>query len=349
MRGIAGIRVGATFRRGLEIILLVCVAYLFYRALSMGRLQDYASRVTPGVVFGLIAFQLVLLSLGSLGWGLLLREAGIGRGAVRTFLARISGFSIMYLTPAVTFAGIPARASAYRDSSMSERALYATIALDSIIEIVGKIPAILTGFFFLLVLVRPGAPLVLLGGGFLLALLCLSSLLVVKLLSGSPFIPRFLRPAAMLTAKISPRLACRIRRGLHGIARDVSTIVRRKKVFAAALLVAAAVGIGEVAQALFILEALGCAKVSSAFIIYSSVLIHGVIGVLPGNLGGMEGTHIVVFGLLGLDSARAVLYSALLRIGQMSMVLAGLLTFGVRRLARWRRAAPRARLSAADS
>jgi uncharacterized protein (TIRG00374 family) len=312
----------------------------------MGRLRDYASEITPGVVLGLIAFQLALLGLGSFGWRLLLREAGIDRGMLRTFLARISGFSIMYLTPAMSFAGIPARASSFKDSSMSERALYATIALDSFIETAGKIPAIVVGFFSLLLLARPGAPLVLLGGGFLLALLGISAVLVVKLFGGGSFTARFLKPAAALVAKISPRLACRILRAVRGFARDVSSIVRRKKVLAAALLVAAAVSIVEVAQALFILQALGCADVFSAFVVYSSVLVHGVIGVLPGNLGGMEGTHIVVFGLLGLDSARGILYSVLLRIGQMSLVLAGLLAFGVRRFARSRRAGSLSRRSA---
>jgi hypothetical protein len=319
-------------RRAAEIAALGALVVLFLKTLDIRDLREQAIGIPLSAMPVLIGFQTALLGLGAFGWSLLLKEADIYRGPRRTFLSRIGGFSATYLTPSISFSGIPARAAIYLDSSIEKSRLYSTIALDSFIEIAGKIPCIAAGFFLLLLLARPGLPLALAGGGVLAALLGVCILLLRKILAGPQAIIGFLQGPLRLLAGPAPRLARRILAKSRTFADTVSSIAGGRRTFRKALLVSFAVSLLETAQAGFILWTLGCPSVSHSFILYSTVLIHGVIGVLPGNIGGMEGAYMLAFTLLGLDPGRGVLFALLLRSGQLTMALAGILVIAFRRI-----------------
>jgi uncharacterized protein (TIRG00374 family) len=332
--------IGRTARICLEIILLGLAGVMIVRAFEGVRFREFAAQIAPGIALGAIGIQAGLLGAATFRWGLFLREAGLWRGFGRAFRARISGFAIMYLTPAISFAGVPARATAYSDPSMDQERLYATIALDSFIEIAGKIPCIAIGLFCLMLLAHPSVPLIALAAGVMLALLTAGILLLVKLPAGGSLMLRFLKPLLRLLARAFPRRACRLLRSMRAFGRDMLSIAHRGRVVAVAVLVSVGIGMLEVMQAFFVLSLLGHASLPCACVVFSSVLLHGIIGILPGNIGGMEGTHILVFGLLGLGPGLAVVYTLVLRVGQMAMVCVGFANLCARRVSRSRKLRP---------
>ncbi|HVP19360.1 MAG TPA: hypothetical protein VMU36_10210, partial [Spirochaetia bacterium] len=91
-----------------------------------------------------------------------------------------------------------------------------------------------------------------------------------------------------------------------------------------ALLAGVTVAVVEVLQTWYILFVLGHPSMPNSFVIFASVVVQGLIGLLPGNIGGMEGTHLFVFNLLRIGSSASFVYTIILRIGQMAMVMLGL-------------------------
>ena len=77
---------------------------------------------------------------------------------------------------------------------------------------------------------------------------------------------------------------------------------------------------------------MGHQSLPHSFVIYATVLIQHVIAILPGNLGGMEATHLFIFNVLGIGSTRSFVYTIILRIGQLTMVLLGILHILFRRI-----------------
>jgi uncharacterized membrane protein YbhN (UPF0104 family) len=323
----------------LEIILAGAVGILIVRAFDLQRFRLFLGRMTPGAVAGIICFQAALLALAALRWAVLLREAGIYRGVLRVSLARLVGFAIMYLTPAITFAGVPARAVAYRDSAMKDELLYATIGVDSVLEIIGKVPVIAAGLCILLILLHPGTIFAALGGLAVLACLGAVAVMSVRLLGRSPGAAGVNPFPVRLLARIAPRLSRRIAASLLSFRVDFAALVRSGRALPWALSISVLASLLEVGQALFLLGFLGRPSLPFAFVVFASVIVHGVIGVLPGNIGGMEGTHIAVFALLGLGSTEAVFYTILLRVGQMALALVGVLVLLFQRVTRAQRTA----------
>ncbi len=91
------------------------------------------------------------------------------------------------------------------------------------------------------------------------------------------------------------------------------------------MLAGVAVAVVEVLQTYYILLVLGHPSLPNSFVIFATVVVQGLIGLLPGNIGGMEGTHLFIFNLLRIGSDPSLVYTLILRIGQMTMVLLGLL------------------------
>jgi uncharacterized protein (TIRG00374 family) len=324
-------RIGKGLRIFIELLLLCGLVFLFLRTLDIEQLRANVFLITPGVVVGVIGFQLAILGLATACWAVILREAGIYRGPRRAFLARLSGFSITYLTPSISFGGVPARAALYKDNGMRGETLYATIAVDTVIEVAGKIPCIAVGFFFLVLRARPGVITAVAAGFVVLLSTGILALLTAKMLSGKSGILRFAGWARDALGRVNAGLAARLFSALRLFAEDIEAIAHGRKALLQAILMAVGIGLIEVLQTLFILHALGAAGIGSSFIIFSSVLFQAIFGILPGNLGGMEGTHAFVFGLLGMGPALGLIYTIILRIGQMVMALLGILN-----ILRWR-------------
>jgi uncharacterized protein (TIRG00374 family) len=321
----------------IEIMLLGLLVVLFIKVLDYKTLQQYITLITLRVVLGVLCFQLAILLLQTCQWHLILREAGISRGLWRTFRARMSGFSLTYLTPSMYFGGEPVRASLLKDDRMSYRKLYATIALDKYIELFTKLPCIIIGFSLLIFLAHPSTTLIVIAVAIVLVLISFFLFLMVKLFSGGLFIVGFVKRLLRPFARLNPRLVVKIVRAMREFAQDLHEIISRKKIFYLAMILGFAVSVVEVFQTFYILSVLGHAYLPHSFVIFSSVVIQGLIGILPGNLGGMEGTHLFVFNILWIGSSMSLVYTIILRIGQMTMVLLGIFNIIAWRIGMFRR------------
>jgi len=331
-----GVRARAARRAAVELLLLGTAAFLFLRSFDAGDLARAALRITPGVLAAAVGFQAVLLGLCTLCWALILRQSGLYRGAWSCFWARTAGFAATYLTPSVSFAGVPTRELLYREDGMDRGKLYATIALDTFLEVAGKVPCIVAGAFCLGCGNRMGAapvvaaaalPVLLAGGAFLLS--CSGRR------KGEPsglILETVLRPLAALR----PGAAAAVLSGIRAFREGIRGIVKDRRAVAAAAAAAFAASAVEVAQTWFLLSVLGLGSLPRSLAVYASILVQACTGLLPGNLGGMEGAHVAVFSLLGLAPGSGLVYTAMLRSGQAVAVLCGLLYMACRRLAKAR-------------
>ena len=323
-------------RIAIEIVILGLLALLFLHVLNFRRLQEYISLINLEVIFGVLLFQLAIQFLHAVQWELILHEAGIARGLWRTFWARISGFAITYLTPSVTFAGEPVRATLYKDSSMRYGIVYATVALDKYIELFTKLPCIAVGFSFLIFLAHPGRALIVVAGCILLGFFGFFIFLAAKLLGGGQFIVRLFRRLLSPLERFKPDILAKIIQALTEFSTSLHEIIRRRRTFYFAMLTGIAIAVIEVLQTYYILGVLDNPNLTQSFVIYATVLIQHAIAFLPGNLGGMEATHLFIFNVLGIGSTRSFVYTIILRLGQLTMVLLGFMYVLIRRIERVR-------------
>ena len=278
---------------------------LFVRILDREEVLGHLQRITVRTVAGVLAFQLLIQALATFQWALVLREAGIFRGAWRAFAARIAGFAVTYLTPSMYFGGEPVRASVYKAASMSYRRLYATIVLDKYIELSTKFPCIIAGFAVLVVLIHPSIVLVSVVGAVLAFFLGFFVLLVARLFNRPDLVARLTRRLARPVARLNRRLAVKMIVVMKEFARDVAGIMAHRRVFYLAMLTGVTVSAVEVLQTFFILGEIdpswqAVERLVRSFAIFATVFIQALVGLLPGNLGGMEGTHLVIFNVLGI-------------------------------------------------
>ena len=327
----------------LEIVILGLLVFLFMEVLDFHQVKGYLQLITPRVLLGILGFQLAILLIQTFQWGLILREAGTYRGAWLTFWARTSGFALTYLTPSMYFGGEPVRASLYKSGKTTYQKVYATIALDKYIELAGKIPCILVGFSILVYFVHTGTLLIIVAGTILAVFIGFFIFLIAKLFSSETFIVTFFKRLLRPITRINPRLAVKVVKAMREFAKDVHTLIRRRKIFYLAMAAGMRVASVEVLQTLYILYVLGHPSLPNSFVIFSTVVIQGLIGLLPGNIGGMEGTHLFIFNILRVGSDPSLVYTIILRIGQMTMVLLGLLNIVV-----WRIDRARVRVRGAD-
>ncbi len=318
------VRLSRPVRNIIELAVLILLVLLFLRVLDVRQLRRYFELITPQVVTGILAFQLAILVVQTFQWALILRQAGIYRGFWWTFCARVSGFALTYLTPSMYFGGEPVRASLYKDPFTSYQKVYATIALDKYIELGAKIPCIVIGFSLLVYFAHTGTLLVFVSGTILLAFIGLFLFLIVKLFSSRTFILTFFKRLLRPLARVNPRVAEKVLASIEEFADDVHAIIRSRKIFYLAMLAGMTVAAIEVLQTFYILFVLGHPSLPNSFVIFSTVVVQGLIGLLPGNIGGMEGTHLFIFNLLRIGSNASLVYTIILRIGQLAMVLLGL-------------------------
>ncbi len=309
----------------IELAVLALLVFLFIEVLDFRQVRKYIALITARVVVGILAFQLIILIVQSFEWTLILREAGIYRGIWWTFWSRVSGFSLTYLTPSMYFGGEPVRASLYKTPVLSYQKVYATIALDKYIELGGKIPCIVAGFSLLVYFAHTGTFLVFVAGTILLVFIGLFVFLIVKLFSSRTFIIVFFTRVLAPLSRINPGLRDRVLGSLREFAEHVHDIIGRRKIFYLAMTASVGVAVVEVFQTYYILDVLGYPSLPNSLVIYSTVVVQGLVGILPGNIGGMEGTHLFIFNLLRIGSDPSLVYTIILRIGQMTMVLLGLL------------------------
>ena len=308
----------------LEILLLAGLVALFIVVLDPKELRAYILRVTVSSILGLLVFQLSIHTIGMLQWVVLLRQSGIRTGAWQVFRARLSGCAVTSLTPSAYFGGEPVRAALLKDSSMTYRQVFATIAVDKYIELFTKFPIAVLGFGFLIFRAHPGVTLVVISSLFVGFFLAIFLLLMVRLFQGGDFIMRLFKRLLRPVTRVRPRIAVRIIHPVRDFTRSVAHLITSRRAFYLAMLLGLLLSLVELFQYAYVLSVLGIASIADAAIIFFGHVFLGIFSFLPGNVGSMEGVFLFVFALLGLGSDRSLIFSMIMRIGQIVMVALGL-------------------------
>lgn len=314
---------GRPARIVIEVLLLAALVVLFVVILDPNKLREYFQRVTLTSILGLLVFQLAIHSVGMLQWEVLLRQSGIRAGAWRVFRARLSGCAVTSLTPSAYFGGEPVRAALLKDQTTTYRQLFATIAVDKYIELFTKFPLAVLGFGFLILRGNPGTTLVVISSLFVTFFLAVFLLLMVRLFQGGDFIVRFSKRVLRPITRVRPRLAVKIIHPVRDFTRSVAHLIKSRRVFYLAMSLGLLLSLVELAQYYYVLAVLGIFSVGSAAIIFFGHVFLGIFSFIPGNVGSMEGVFLFVFTLLGLGSDRSLIFSMIMRIGQLVMVALG--------------------------
>ncbi|HTO23822.1 MAG TPA: lysylphosphatidylglycerol synthase transmembrane domain-containing protein [Spirochaetia bacterium] len=326
-------RLGRPLTIAIETVLIGGLVVLFIVILDPQRLREDFGRITAVTLLGLMAFQVGIHAMGMLQWLVLLRQAGIRAGPWKVFRARLSGTAITSLTPAASFAGEPVRGALLKDHATTYRRVFATIAVDKYIELFTKLPMGALGFGFLIFSVHPGAVLVVVSALFVAFSLGIFLLVMVRLFQGGSFIVRLFKRLVRPLARVRLRAAARVVHVVRDFTRSVSHLVRSRRALYLAMLLGVLLSAIELGQYAYVLAVLGVPSVGNAAILYFSHLFVGLVGFIPGNVGTTEGMFLFAFTLLGLGSNRSLIFSIILRIGQLVMVALGLCNLVVTRVA----------------
>ena len=323
---------GRPARIVIEVLLLAALVVLFVVILDPKQLREYLLRVTLTSILGLLAFQLAIHTVGMLQWMVLLRESGIRTGAWQVFRARLSGCAVTSLTPSAYFGGEPVRAALLKDQSMTYRQLFATIAVDKYIELFTKFPIAVLGFGFLILRANPGRTLVVISSLFVAFFLSVFLLLMIRLFQGRDFIMRFSKRVLRPLTRFRPRLAVKIIHPVRDFTRSVAHLITSRRAFFLAMSLGLLLSLVELSQYYYVLAVLGIFSVGDAAIIFFGHVFLGIFSFIPGNVGSMEGVFLFVFTLLGLGSDRSLIFSMIMRIGQLVMVALGVANIVVSRI-----------------
>lgn len=319
----------------IELILIIGLFILFFLMIDFEEIATNFYRITLPVLLGLLCFQLAIQGIGTIHWAILIRQTGLKKNIFSIFMARISGFAVSYVTPSIYLGGEPVRASILSNGDIPYQNILATVVLDKYIELSTKLPAIIAGFALLLLLIQPELPLILLSSFFILAFTILFIFLLFKLFTDKNFINRFFQFILKPIFKIKPLLALKIMRVIKDFQRALSQIIKEKKAFYISSLLGFIVSIIQVFQTYYILAFLFPNGISHgllltySFIIFFSSLFFGLVPLTPGNIGPVEfilGVSFKLF-IVSFEEAlsKALLYSIMLRMGQLITVGIGLL------------------------
>ena len=317
-----------------EIALLAALVVLFVIVLHPKELRGYLMKVTLNSILGLLAFQFAIHIVGASQWVVLLRQAGIRVSPWHVFWSRLSGCAITSLTPSAYFGGEPIRAAMLKNETMSYQNVFATIAVDKYIELFTKFPIAVLGFGCLIMLARPSTVLLVVSTGFVIFFFALFFLIMVKLFQGGTFIMSLSKTVLRPLTRWKPRLAVKVIRVVRDFTESVSRIIKSKKAFYLAMSLGILLSIVELFQYAYVLSVLGIHSVPDAAIIFFGHVFLGVFSVIPGNVGSMEGVFLFVFSILGLGSDRSLIFSVIMRIGQLVMVALGVGNILVSRISR---------------
>jgi uncharacterized protein (TIRG00374 family) len=318
----------------IELVLLAALVVLFIIVLDPKQLRGYLLKVTLNSILGLLVFQFAIHIVGASQWVVLLRQAGIRVSPWYVFWSRLSGCAITSLTPSAYFGGEPIRAAMLKNEMMSYRNVFATIAVDKYIELFTKFPIAVIGFGCLLFLAKPGQTLVIVSSIFVAVFFAIFFFLMVKLFQGGTFIVRFFKTILRPVARVKPRLAVRIIHPIRDFTRSVSYLIKSKRVFYLAMSLGILLSAVELLQYYYVLSVLDIFSLANAAIIFFGHVFLGIFSFIPGNVGSMEGVFLFVFALLGLGSDRSLIFSMIMRIGQLVMVALGIGNIVVSRVMR---------------
>ncbi len=327
-------RISTPLKIAIEVALLAALVILFIVVVDPKQFRGYLLRITISSILGLLAFQFSIHIVGALQWTVLLRQSGIRKSIWHVFWARLSGCAITSLTPSAYFGGEPVRAAILKDETMSYQRIFATIAVDKYIELFTKFPIAVLGFAFLIFRAHPSRPLVIISALFVAFFFGIFFLLMVRLFQGGDFIMRFFKRILRPLTRFRPRVAVRVIRPIRDFTRSVAHLIKSKKAFYLAMSLGLLLTVVELFQYAYVLSVLGIYSVPDATIIFFGHVFLGIFSFIPGNVGSMEGVFLTVFALLGLGSDRSLIFSIIMRIGQVVMIALGVGSIVVSRIAK---------------
>ncbi len=323
----------------LAVILALFIYFGFLIAQDSDKFASTLSRLSVPFLCGLILIQLLMQAVGGLEWLVIHRQTGSKRSYFSLFTARLTGFAISYLTPSLYLGGEPARAAVIRDPGITYKKALASVVLDKYIELSTKMPCIIVGFAFLIIILKPEFFVIFISTLFIVFFVSLFLFLLIKLFNDRSFLLRFFKILVRPLLKIRPRLAVRVILVVKEFQDDLSTIIKEKKAFYLASGIGFLISLIEIMQTYYIISFLYPTGYSHSmilifsFIIYFSSLIFSLIPYpTPGGLGPVEGIYVIFFVLFGMQRADGLLYSLLLRMGQLVSIGAGLVNLFLRRL-----------------
>ena len=320
----------------IEVALLAGLVALFYFVLDPQQLSIQIRRVTVNSILGLLCFQLAIHITGMLQWVVLLRQSGIKASPWRVFWARLSGCAITSLTPSAYFGGEPFRAALLKDESFTYRQVFATIAVDKYIELFTKLPIAVLGLGCLIFKAHPSTTLVIISSAFVVFCFAFFFFLMVKLFQGGDFIVRFTKRILRPFTRMRPRSAAKAYHAMRDFRQGVAHLFKSKKAFYLGMSLGLLLATVELFQYAYVLRVLDIPRdiIADASIIFFGHVFLGIFSVIPGNVGSMEGVFLFVFTLLGLGSDRSLVFSVIMRIGQLVMVALGLGNIVVSRISK---------------
>jgi uncharacterized protein (TIRG00374 family) len=197
-----------------------------------------------------------------------------------------------------------------------------------------KFPIAVVGFACLIMLARPSTVLLVVSSVFVVFFFTLFFLIMVKLFQGGSFIMSLSKTVLRPLTRWKPRLAVKVIRVVRDFTSSVAHIIKSKKAFYLAMSLGILLSVVELFQYAYVLSVLGIYSVPDAAIIFFGHVFLGIFSVIPGNVGSMEGVFLFVFSILGLGSDRSLIFSVIMRIGQLVMVTLGVGNILVSRISR---------------
>ncbi|HUZ18622.1 MAG TPA: lysylphosphatidylglycerol synthase transmembrane domain-containing protein [Spirochaetia bacterium] len=306
---------------------VAALGWIFLRDFDFHGLEVYVSRRGILIVLAVASFQLLIGSLSTAQWSLLLRGAGIRVSPIRLFFARLGGSSVTYISLPVAVGGEVVRASLVKDRDNGYGALSATIAADKAVEIGTRIPAVSVGLIVLAVAAGQGTllrPLSWALAAVVAAGLALAVVLTMRRRSRTDETTRPTGRFFAAFAKVAPKTHSRLAHGVAEFRDCLRAVLTKRELLAGAFALGVAASLVDVLQLYLLMRATAPGLSGGAFVMYASAAVQGSFAFLPGNAGGMEATSAFVFKLLGADPGSGVAYALLLRCGQLLWVAVGL-------------------------
>lgn len=306
----------------------------FFGRIDLGVFEGLPPAFFVRRILCLVLFQVAIISLHSLQWGMLLAAAGIRTRVWPLLGARFAGAAVSFLSPALSVGGDLVRAALLEVPHADSGRLYATVAIDKYVELATRLPIVAAGL---------GVLLLRMGHGSMVLVAPLLAFALLVLLGGaglSALLRRGPRTAAMtdralkMLGRVLPRLAGRLRHGGGRLAAWplLQSPARLIPVFAVGILAAGT----ELFQIECLLGGLGFGGAAGAAAMLAASVLGGILSIAPGGAGSQEAAGVLTCTLLGGGAATGVVYSLLMRAGQAAVVLLGLGYLVYRRLRRGR-------------
>ena len=294
---------------------------LFLRKLDLSTLTQLPRAFWVRQITVIVLFQLGIIMLHSLQWGILLAAAGIRTHPLRILGARFGGAAVSILSPALSVGGEVVRAALVKKKETDPRRLAATVALDKYVELSTRLPFVAAGVLLLAFRLKRVSALLLIGGGLFTSVVLLGTLF---------FIFSVVRPSAVLSLvdriarmleRIGAQFAGSFRRGAIAFLSSLAPGPRSHLL--AVFLIGAGASALELGQIAVLLTALGLHGIEGAPVVLAVSVLGGISAVVPGNVGGMEALNILAFSLIGGAAASGLSYSLVLRAGQIVVIGVG--------------------------